>query len=256
VEIVFTAHNILPHDSGDKYKNIFRKIYTKVHKIIVHDQSTKDEISTVFGIEENKIFVVPHGILSIENKRETKVKHNETIVFSMLGHLNKYKGVDLLIDAWLTSDQLQFSKCKLILAGKASQEIKESLKKLNAIENVKIIDDFLSEEEFENILAITDVLVLPYTKISQSGLMLTAFGYRIPVLVSAIGGLTQPFKIGKVGWILDEISSNDLQNKMYYILKKPTELKLIRKDTELWKKVETFYSWERIGQITSKVYTS
>ena len=40
VKIVFTAHNILPHNSGNKFLNIYLKIYQFVDSIIVQDRKS------------------------------------------------------------------------------------------------------------------------------------------------------------------------------------------------------------------------
>ena len=59
---------------------------------------------------------------------------------------------------------------------------------------LKVLDKFLSDNEFNDLIEKSDVLIFPYRKISQSGVLLTALAHRKPVLVSRVGGLTQPLK--------------------------------------------------------------
>ena len=102
-KIVITAHNVLPHDSGKKYVNIYRKIYSLVDKIIVHADVTKYEIVNQFYISSEKIAVIPHGLLPLK----VKYPRNggaDRITFSFLGSLSNYKGLDILIDAWCNDD--------------------------------------------------------------------------------------------------------------------------------------------------------
>jgi len=107
-KIIFTAHNVLPHDTTEKYYKEYKQIYEIVNKIIVHDLTSKNEIATRFKIKPDKIYVIPHGILDFKEVNNTIVKSAEyAITFSFLGHLSYYKGIDILIDAWNQFVELQ-----------------------------------------------------------------------------------------------------------------------------------------------------
>lgn len=69
IKTIFTAHNILPHDSGDKYRRQYQKYYNTVDKIIVHSSKTKEELTHDFNLEEDKVIVIPHGMIDIEADR-------------------------------------------------------------------------------------------------------------------------------------------------------------------------------------------
>ncbi len=105
IKIVFTAHNVMPHNTGNKYFYDFKKIYEFVNRIVARTDKTKEEIISVFGINSNKIQVIPHGILDLNAYKNTPFKPKDTakdkeVVFSMLGNLGGYKEIDSLIDAW------------------------------------------------------------------------------------------------------------------------------------------------------------
>ena len=69
VKIVYTVHNVLPHNTVNTHKYIYEKIYKIVHKIIIHDQYSKNILSKSFNIKPLKIHVIPHGILPIKKKK-------------------------------------------------------------------------------------------------------------------------------------------------------------------------------------------
>lgn len=58
------------------------------------------------------------------------------------------------------------------------------------------------------------------------------------VVASNIGGLTQPFEIGNVGWILNELSSDSLINTLLNIIKAPDQLQSIMNNKVLWSKID------------------
>lgn len=67
--IVYTAHNVLPHNSGKKYFKIFKRAYNIFDKIIVHTQRTKEEICSTFNIPQNKINIIRHGLLEMTDRK-------------------------------------------------------------------------------------------------------------------------------------------------------------------------------------------
>ena len=114
-KIVLTAHNFLPHNSGEKYLKQYKKIYSLVDKIIVHSKNTKEQISEIINTSE-KINVIVHGILKIENDEKLITKAQKEIIekynlknktiFLNIGQIHSYKGTDVLIDAWNSASKL------------------------------------------------------------------------------------------------------------------------------------------------------
>lgn len=250
--IVHTAHNVLPHDSGAKYTKIYRKIYNFVDNIIVHAEITKKEICNEFGVSDNKITVIPHGFLPTKYKFPKIKNGNNIITFSFIGFLSDYKGLDILLDAWCNNSEiLNNKKCRLIIAGAGELPC---LKNIPSDKNIILENYFHTEEELAKIVNSTDIAVLPYRKISQSGVLLTYLAEHIPVLVSNIGGLVQPFSIGKVGWVLENLNSQDLSKLIETILSDKNELESICKNDEVWNRIDEFYDWKTIGNKTYSLY--
>lgn len=250
-KIVFTAHNVLPHDSGSKYKAIYKKIYHTVDKIIVHVNSTKIEIAKDFSINYKKIEVIPHGFLpckSINFKRN----QNDKFRFSFIGSLSDYKGLDILLDAWInTSSLINNSSIELLIAGAGNLPC---LKKIPNDKNIVLENYFHTDEELSTIIKSTDLALLPYKKISQSGVLLSFLAERVPVLVSNIGGLTQAMHVAPVGWILPELSSDAISTELEKITSNPKQIELVKNNKEYWKAIKDFYSWEKIGHKTTLLY--
>lgn len=255
VKIIFTAHNILPHDTGLKYKNIYKRIYTIADKIIVHSLKTKEEIVNEFEISEDKIKVIHHGLLDIKKdsvgEEKLNIRKGDEKIYSFIGYLNEYKGIDFLVDAWKESEILKNNKgIRLIIAGKGNVDFKG----IEEIENVTIINRFLEDFELDSIIKETDLFILPYRKISQSGVLLSILNERKPILVSGEGGLTDPFEFGKVGWIMEEKSSKNLKACLEKISFASNELEAIKKNDDIWQKIADNYDWQKIGEKTEKLY--
>ena len=147
-KIIFTAHNILPHNTGNKFFNVFKKIYTYVDKIIVHDLNTKIEISEKFDISISNIEVIQHGLINIPRNDEIVQKiignniFKDKIVFSFLGNISEYKGIDLLYDAWKSNKEIYNNEnIQLIIAGRGEEKL---VNKFQGIDNVLILNKYLT----------------------------------------------------------------------------------------------------------------
>ncbi len=261
VKIVFTAHNILPHDSQNKYKRLFSKFYNMVDAIIVHTIRTKDELVSLLNINAEKIHVIPHGILlptsedQFNNANIEKINQKYSIrgklVFSMLGVLSPYKGCDLVAEVWAKTPELHNGPSVLVIAGKNSNIDLSSIKNFK---NVIIDERLLPNDEYEAFLRRSDVVLLPYRKISQSGVLLSAIGTRTPVLVSDIGGLTEPFDIADIGWVIETATFDNLRDALLRLQNNPTEVYQKKNNKESWRQVQEYYDWTNISAKTECLY--
>tara|TARA_R110002126_G_scaffold177475_3_gene326419 strand:- start:14059 stop:15186 length:1128 start_codon:yes stop_codon:yes gene_type:complete len=259
--LILTAHNVLPHNSGEIYFKSYAKIYQTVNTIIVHAENTKQELIEKFSISSNKIVVIPHGVLDLsyeidhesvrvkvtEIRKELKIK--DKIVFSVLGGLNEYKGINLIVDTWKNKKLSENKNIQLLIAGSGSVE---KVSELAKTDNVHIENRYLTDVEFLAFLRISDFVLLPYKAISQSGVLLSALSEHKRVIVTDVGGLKDPFKFGKIGYVLKEYSVSELKSA---ILKASETAKEYPKDT-VWNEIEMFYNWSTIGSETKDVYVS
>lgn len=261
-KLIFTAHNILPHNRGEEYRKIYQKIYDLTDAIIVHAKITRDEIVSSFHIASERIHVIPHGLLGLCVDREKYENHlkeydnkynlsNKT-VFTSLGAQNAYKGTDILVEVWASTPELNQAKdCALVVVGKNENiDVDALIKCGNVIYDNRIIPD----EEFFYILTHTDVCLLPYRKISQSGILLTSLNYHIPVLVSCVGGIAEPLDYGKVGWKMDEASFEALRDKLIWLSQNKHEIERVKSDSKQWDVVCRKYDWGTICKTTRSLY--
>jgi len=255
VKIVYTAHNILPHDSGNKFRSIYYKIYNLVDAIIVHDDYSKKALSSMFKIKSDKISVIRHGLLKIPrdedkvNLNSLKFSYlNDKIIFLFTGNISKYKGVDLLIDTWNQSVELNTNnKIHLIIAGNDKNNL---LNKINNFQNITIINKFLSNEEFISFINLSDIILLPYLKISQSGVLMSVLQEEKRVLVSNIGGLIEPLRHGDVGWVLEKLNVESFKNIILKIIQDTEKTDNISD----FKEIKAHYSWSVISNKTHELY--
>jgi len=212
----------------DNSKNINEKI-----KIIVPSNWSKKGFLS-FGIPENKIFVIPHGVnqeifkpISDSEKKKVRKEYNlsrNNFIFLNLGAMTWNKGVDKLILAFAITNK-KFPHTKLILKDqsnlynlKAENLIKTVQKKNSIIDkkvlsNILVISKNLSLNNLNLLYGASDAYVAPYR----------AEGFNLPPLEAASSGLPVI--------LTDGGSTDDYFNKSFAIKIKS---KVIKKDNNIF----------------------
>lgn len=264
IKILYTAHNVLPHESGEKQKKQYNKFYHLVDIVITHTHTSKNELIDIFKLKGHKIKVIPHGLLDydldlhlVENTKnnfKTNFSTDSKIVFTSLGQQSNYKGSDIIAKVWAETKELHdSSKYRLLILGKNTSI---DFSSLYNIENVFIENRFVNDEEFKSILGLTNLLLLPYRQISQSGVLLSAINESVPVLVSNAGGLSETLAVANIGWNIGEASFDNLQKSLLFIINNSHLLNEMKNASSEWEKVKTFYDWSHISETTFELYKS
>ena len=173
-----------------------------------------------------------------------------------MGYQNFYKGTDLLARVWAETSELRNSKdAMLLIIGKVN-EARLDLSMLDGIDNVIVENRRIPDEEFLYLLRHTNVYMLPYREISQSGAMLTVLPEHVPLLLTDVGSLAEPLTVAPIGWKMERANEQELRNALLYLLDHKDEIKSVRNDRQSWQKVCAFYGWQNISRQTQQLYES
>jgi len=273
-KLVFTAHNINAgeRDCNDSFLNrvSLRFLYKIVEHIFVHTERMKCQLMNEFGISEKKITVIPFGINNsipstgmskAEARRRLGINIEEKVIL-FFGLLAPYKGVDQLVMAF---GQLRkrISRVKLIIAGQINKgcgkywEGIQRLMKSNGLEKyiIKRIE-FIPDEEVEIYYKGADLLILPYRKVFQSGVLFTSFYFGLPVIGSDVGSLREDIIDGETGYICRPGDAGDLAEKMYLYFQSDLYSNLEENRRRIKERACEKHSWDIVGEKTIAVYKS
>lgn len=260
--LLLTAHNVLPHNTGNRYRSIFGKVYRLFDHIIVHAEATRQEIESGFNINDTKISVIHHGTLKMSIDHDKLIAQQEAFmqkypiagktVFTSLGEQSGYKGIDLLTDIWQHAPELNSNPNILIIF--AGKNVGIDFSPISGFSNVIITDERISNEEYNFLLTNTDVYLLPYRKISQSGALFTAMEEHVPMIVSDAGGLAEPLAYANIGWKIKAGDKESLRQILLHLAAHPDEIKKVRNNIEGWETVCNKYNWKSISQQTDLLY--
>jgi len=198
-KLVFTAHDVIPHDQNPKVIAHNQLLFSIPDTIIVHGDFCKAEIHSVYPQFESKIYVQKHGMTVLPQTppvtEDTVNRHlslldahlENRIVIGALGQIDDYKGVDLLIEA---VNQLNRQDVYLIIAGKTIERYKKKFDDIKSKLNnpqIYIYNRFFSDEEEAYFYDLADIAATTYKSASMSGVLFTAAGHQKTLLSTTVG---------------------------------------------------------------------
>lgn len=171
--VVVTFHSVLP--SPDKLrKKVVRFIALKSSAIIVMAKTAINILSKDYGINKNKIYVVPHGTPNIpfetSNNLKKKLRLENKIVLSTFGLLSRGKGVEYMIKA-LPELIKKYPNLLYLIIGETHPMIRKQegesyrnellklVEELGLKNNVKFYNKYLTLDEIIGYLLATDIYI-------------------------------------------------------------------------------------------------
>jgi glycosyltransferase involved in cell wall biosynthesis len=229
-----------------------RFILSVCNKGFVMSESVKHEVTETFGVSADKLIVTPHGhYVDAYVGTGTDIRRRfgippEQFLFLFVGRINAYKGVEKLVEAFLS---LKLESAGLLIAGKVDDGY--SLDYLDPINDgrIKVYPHFVDDRELVDFLKAGDVMVLPYTQITTSGSAILALSHYKPVIAPRLGSLSEYVAEG-CGILYDPADPDGLRKA----LAKSVHMNMSEAEKHISKKLAEL-DWQGIAGKMIKVYT-
>jgi glycosyltransferase involved in cell wall biosynthesis len=211
---VIELHDLLARNKYLRiiYPIILNFFLKKADAIILHSEHAKIMFNRLYNPRKDKrIGIIPLLIFKCENltKEESKVSLTK---FLMIGHIKRSKGLSFILKAFSDIQKRGILNYELTIAGKINED---SLKLLNRYRNnrMKIINKFLSDKEFNELMSNTDfVFNYKVEDLGESSAILSKALYlKKPTISSYLGSnielLSESSLISKIGvnYLIDKI---------------------------------------------------
>jgi D-inositol-3-phosphate glycosyltransferase len=269
--IVLTVHNVNAkrRDGKDTWLNRFtlKMQYRQADHIFVHTDEMKRELSSEFGVDGERVTVIPFGVNNdapdtrltpAEAKDRLGLQRGEKAIL-FFGNILPYKGLEYLVDAF-QQIAAPGSDYRLIIAGRAAcdqqywAEIRGRIDEDVKRGRVLLKADFIPDEETEVYFKAADVLVLPYRYIYQSGVLFLAYGFGLPVLAADVGSLKDDIVEGKTGFLFKSEDPVDLAKTIVRYFQSELFFNLSKHREDIRDYVKRQHSWDIPGSATVSVY--
>ncbi|MBT8189675.1 MAG: glycosyltransferase family 4 protein [Saprospiraceae bacterium] len=220
IDIVNTTHDFRTH-KGEKnilVEYLQRQVISKSKINVFLSDFVLDQAKKYTGLELNKSFVLPHPILENEVTHNLPYSKKPSLLF--LGRGVDYKGISLLTEA---SKGLSISKLTVAGENVSQYEVKD--------QHFLFVDKYIEKNEMVELALSHEILVLPYTEATQSGVLALGAGAGIPMVISRVGGLPEQLNEKSAQWTNADVMAlktgiSELINDEHKYLAVRRELKL------------------------------
>ena len=264
-KVVLTLHDVSSFSNSSNSVFIENLIYKLPDKIIAHNKFSKSEIIKMNSNLFSYISIIPHGnyipFINIQNdkvksKEKLGIPNNRTVLL-FFGMIKKVKGLEILLSA-LKAVVKKNPDVLLVIAGKPWKNNFSSYQKIidknNLSEYILLHTKFIKQEDVEHYYCASDLVILPYKKIYQSGVLMMTLSFDRPALVSDLPPFKEIILDNENGFIFKSENVNDLTSRLNSILSNKELIEKVRnKGSEL---INTKYDWLEIGQKIKQVYQS
>jgi glycosyltransferase involved in cell wall biosynthesis len=257
LHVVITAHDVEALKEGLSVPIFAKWAYGAARRVIAHSQIAKRELTQVLGIAEEKIDVILHGnyLDSISDgiTREMARAHfgipADQRVLLFFGQIKDVKGLDVLLEGF--SMALQHDpKLHLLIGGRVWKtdfsKYQQIIDKHGLGPHCTLQIRYIADAEVPFFHRCADLVVLPYLRIYQSGVVLLAMSYGNPVLVSDIEGLLEAVSDGSTGFVFRSLDSAHLAERVGEIFATPGQRAEIAQ--EGLRTVASRNDWARLGE--------
>jgi glycosyltransferase involved in cell wall biosynthesis len=235
--------------------------------VIVHKRIAKIELSTKYGFNPKKIYVIPHGVEScytVVDPTFSKAKMNiRGPTLFCFGFLRPDRGIEYAIRA-LKIVIRKHPNVKLIIVGRAHlfsiyegiayvDKLKDTIEELGLGGNVVFINRHIPEKELPFYFSLADIFVLPYTEkgiIGASGVISKILCYGKPIVFTRLYRFGELWNLASMP-VVEPGNTESLANALIQLLESPS---LQKKVGEELKEIAFKESWDNVASKTLSLY--
>lgn len=214
---VIICHNAAPHEEGRWTAGLRRWAQAQVmglaDHLLCHAESDERLLRALLPRSAIARVMLPSyaGLAQVvaPPTEQQESRGNPNLLF--FGLVRPYKGVDLLLEA-MPKVLAALPEARLTVAGEwwaAAGDAKNFLAP-GVRHAVEIRDRYIPNEEMAALFRAADGVVLPYRSATQSAVVQLAYGFGVPVITTAVGGLPEAVLHEQSGLVVPRDDANAL----------------------------------------------
>lgn len=216
-------------------------------RYVLFNETQKEKFVRHHGLNCNDVyctFLSQYEFLTLYDDNGLPPATNDKLNVLFFGRISPYKGIKYLLDGTVKFIRLYGKNIKLVIAGGGQFDFSE----YEDIPEVHIINRFIQTNELVRLIKQSDIVVCPYIDATQSGVVMSAYALKKPVLATTVGGLPEMLNNGETGLLIPPKDSNAICESFLKLLQNPG---LLREYTD--NIVRIYYgsgnkSWEKAAE--------
>lgn len=191
VPLIITLHTVYEEFSEEE-RLIIKELTKLADAIIVHHHYQKEAIRSAIG-NADQIYIIPHGVRVIEPipraKKRLGLEGKKVVLLS--GYFRASKGFEKMVNLFPRIAE-ELPEAVLVIAGGArlpeysayTDKLFHLINESPVRDKIRVLRGPFPQPTFDMIFSAADVVVFPYLKSSQSGIMAHCIGFGKPAVTS------------------------------------------------------------------------
>lgn len=208
---LFICHNVIEHETSGLKSCLSSRVLRRGDYFLTHSDWDRANLLNWIGRDRaHRAAVSPHPIYDHFNAAgidpataRARLGVNCERVLLFFGFIREYKGLRYLLQSIpLILDRF---RVHLLVAGESWEDLRpyrELIEKLHLQDRVTLHARYVPDERVATYFAAADLVVVPYTSATQSGIVQLAHGFRKPVVVGNVGGIPEAVEQGRTGYLV------------------------------------------------------
>lgn len=246
---VIAVHDPRPHPGlSDKlFQWLEDRSIRQAARCLVFSQSLLPDLS-LRGVDPENIDLIRLGLFDYKQAGGSPLpqssRHGEsptTLLF--FGRITAYKGLDVLLKAY-QQVRLHYN-IRLLIVGEGDLRSYRSL--LETSEGIDVTNRWIADHEIPAFFQQANLVILPYTSASQSGVIPIAASFALPVIATRTGGIPEQIQDGINGLLVEPGSLEQLVKAIEHLLSEPAFREALGR--RLQDDFREKYSWQKTAAI-------
>ncbi|MBR1626891.1 MAG: glycosyltransferase [Bacteroidales bacterium] len=259
IHICFLIENYISHENHRFERILVKNTLKFANSFIAESHYIYNEIAEDFPKAE--IFEITLSVFDVYNlhrydkssaKEFLNIKTENVLLF--FGLIRQYKGLDRLIECFDNVIE-QNPNTTLLIVGECYEKLDKYLKLVNACKNkdkIIMINRFIANEDVEPYFKASDCVIMPYYSATQSGILMMAYGFSVPVITTDVGGMKELVINNETGLLIKDNSNENLLPAIDTMLKTKNKIPY---DKNIYEFVYNI-GYKRIGEIFKSISKS
>ncbi len=227
-KMVMSVHDPFLHSSmwSRVVESYHRIMYRLLPNFIIFNNQQKDDFIATYRMKRKNVHVSSlskYSYLTAFPTAQAPTYHYALF----FGKIRGYKGLEYLFPA-MDMVHKKHPDFKLLVAG--SGQYYFDISPYSNCDYIQILNRFFRDSELASLLANADFIVCPYNDATQSGVVMAAYAYDKPCIVTEVGGLPEMVEHGKLGIVVPPRDLHQLAQAMCTMIEQPTLLQQFAND--------------------------
>lgn len=222
-KVVFITENVISHEANKADKLLTRLGLKDAQCFLALSDAVEKQLLSMFPQKVFRSALPIYDFYQSEEKGISEKNHRSKFYFSekntvflFFGLVRKYKGLDLLLEAFSEFSK-KYPDGRLLVVGEfyePAQPYLDLIKKFNLQDFVHLENQYIPDEKVADYFNACDCVALPYRSATQSGILSVAYGFRKPVIVTDVGELSALVDEPKTGIVAGFPNKENIQRAL------------------------------------------